>query len=388
MRYMYIVVFLLFSLSLNAHIVAMRVPGNVSSIGPNSKAWLSSRYTDIVLYPQTSIKSSDKEANELNQNSFAKRVKVKALSDGKNISILVKWADKTENNSSINGYVDGFAIEFPLKFEDATQLPFVIRGSKQRGIVLHVKKALKEVYELDSDIYYQIDKNNQNLFGKDLEEYEKEVKKRAIKGYEKVFMQWGMRVKEIKSFKSHMQMIYKNGYWLGTLSMPLKSSYVNLDKGAFALAISIWDGEKKSRGDLKLISSWIGVKLDGSNGGEKFLKDIKIKLSGDIKNGEKLVLENCAVCHRYKGVVMAPEFMAPNLSNIGGYSTTKYIEESILKPNAVVIKGYNKTAHKNFVWYNVDNNGKITSTMPSYDWMSKKNIEDMVTFLKSLRGIE
>jgi DNA-binding MarR family transcriptional regulator len=57
---------------------------------------------------------------------------------------------------------------------------------------------------------------------------------------------------------------------------------------------------------------------------------------GDIKNGETIMMENCAACHQYKAVKNAPNYMAPELSNIGGYSNASYLLESIVDPSAAV----------------------------------------------------
>lgn len=381
------------SSSLLAGINAMRVPGNVAGIGVKSKAWLSVNYSEVILYPQTTIKMNDKEANKLNEKNLAKRVKVKALSDGKNISILVKWKDDTKNiqeGYSTTRYADGFALQFPVEYKDPSKLPYIGMGSEGRAVVVHLKKATGLVYEPNGngDVYHQVNKYNQNAFEDDLKKYEEDVKAKGSDNYQRVFISEGFRsMTQVKdgSVKGTIQMSYKDGYWVGTLSRPLKSEYLNLDSGAFPIAIAIWDGDKKNRDGLKLLSSWIGVKLVGKSGGDTLLKSLEDEPKADVKNGEKLAMENCSACHRYKDVAMAPEYMAPNLSNIGGYSTTEYLKESILNPSAVVVPGYNRNAHKNFAWYNVDDNGVRTSTMPPYDWMDKKSVDDIVAFLKSLK---
>jgi complex iron-sulfur molybdoenzyme family reductase subunit gamma len=372
----------------------MKVPGNVSDISPISRAWLSATYQDVILYPQTTIKMNDRDANELNIDNRAKKVRVKVIYDGKNISFLIKWKDNTESiqdSYSSTAYADAFAIQFPIDYKNVNKLPYIGMGSKGRAVLIHLQKATGDIYEPNGkgDIYYQVNKDNQNIFGEDLQKYIDEVKLRAIGDYQKVFISEGFRsMTQIKDTNSigKMQMIYKNGYWRGSLSRPLKSEYLNLDNGAFPVAFAIWDGVKKNRAELKLLSSWVKVKLVGKNGKNKVLIDMNRKVKGDAINGAKIVQDNCTACHRYKDIDMAPDYMAPNLTNIGGYSTTEYLVESILNPNAVVVPGYNRNAHKNFYWYEIDENGVRTSIMPSYDWLDKKSIEDLVTFLKTLKS--
>ncbi len=382
------------SLVASNSIKAMKVPGNVSNISPTSKAWLSSSYQDVILYPQTTIKMNDRDANELNANNRAKKAKVKAIYDGKNISFLIKWKDDShsiQEGYSSTTYADGFAMQFPTNTTSVTKLPYIGMGSKGRAVVVHLQKAVGLIYEPDGnkDVYYQVNENNQNVFGEDLQKYTDEVIKKATNDYQRVFISEGFRtMTQIKdgSETGNMQMIYKNGYWRGTLSRPLKSTYLDIDQGAFPIAFATWDGDKKNRDGLKLLSSWIGVKLVAKSGGDKLISVLETQSKGNVSNGEKVALENCAACHKYGKTNMAPDFMAPDLSNIGGYSTKEYLMESIVKPSAVVVAGYNRNAHKNFSWYEVDEKGNRTSTMPSYDWLDKKSRDDLVAFFKSLKA--
>lgn len=78
--------------------------------------------------------------------------------------------------------------------------------------------------------------------------------------------------------------------------------------------------------------------------------------------------------------------MAPNLSNIGGYSTTPYLIESIIHPNAVVVSGYNRNAHANFAWYYEDGQGGRTSAMPSFEYLTQEEINDITAYLKTLKA--
>lgn len=382
-----------FGLSANNVINVVKVPGDVSNLMPNSKAWLSASFDELTLYPQTTIKLFDKVANEMNANNRAKKVKIKALYDGKNISFLLKWKDKTQSVQKADSstvYGDGFALQFAQDYSDVTKLPYIGMGSEGRSVIIHLAKASEGVYEPNGnkDVFHQVNPSNQNLFGEDLKVYNDVLTKIKEVQYQRNFIASGFRsMTQIRDedAKIHMYMSYDDGYWSATLSQPLKTEYLNLDSGAFPVAFAIWDGEKNNRDGLKLLSSWIPVKLVGKSGGDELISILSAKPTGDVKNGEKLALENCIACHRYKNRVMASEFMAPNLSNIGGYATKEYLKESIEKPSAVVVPGYNKKAHPNDAWYTLDENGKRLSTMPPYDWMDEKSKDDLVAFLATLK---
>ncbi len=95
---------------------------------------------------------------------------------------------------------------------------------------------------------------------------------------------------------------------------------------------------------------------------------------------------NCASCHNYAQTNEAASvYMAPNLSNIGGYSTTPYLIESIVDPSAVVVPGYNTNSHPNFAWYYPDGNGGRTSAMPAFDYLTQEEITDLTAYLKTLK---
>ena len=360
-------------------IYAIKVPGNVGNIGPESKAWFSTKYIDVILYPQTINKVVD-SASILGEK--AKKARVKALYDGNNISFLIEWKDTTKNikeDCCSKASVDGFAVQFPTVYSDVSKLPYISMGSKDRQVVVHLRKAAAEDHR-------------HNGF-QDLEEYYDSVHE-PIKGhgkvdYGRVFITEGFR-SVIKSKDDNasgvMDMIYNDGVWKGTLSRPLKAEYLDLSNGAFPVSFVMWDGNLNNGDRIEYLSPWVGVKLLGDRGGYELLSALKSQADGDIYNGEKLAIENCAACHNFSKSVTAPAYMAPNLSNVGGYSTAQYLMESIIDPNAVVVPNYKPNIQPDFPWYNLDEDGNLISTMPSYDWMDEKSIEDLVAYFKTLKA--
>ena len=377
-------IFLLFGLALvvvNAQdqINAMKVPGNVSKIGPLSRAWLSAEYTDVILYPHTIIKKIDSEVGISDKKS--KKARIKALYDGENLSLLIEWKDATKNiqdGCDSKVHADGFAVQFPIVYSDVEKLPYINMGSKDRAVVVHLRKATKE----NSEVYFQSLQEYFDTYHKPVQECDKIDDGR-------IFISEGYRfVDEIKDDSDSvlMDMIYKNGKWKATLSMPLKMEHLDLSNGTFPVSIVTWDGNLSGLERMEYISSWIGVKLFGMSGGDELLKSLNSQAEGDIENGKRLAIENCAACHNFADSAMAPANMAPDLSNVGGYSTTQYLVESITDPSAVMTPGYNPNAQSNFPWYNLDEAGNQISTMPSYDWMDEQSIEDLVAYFKTLKA--
>jgi len=372
-------------------VLAQKTDGDVTKLTPTSSAWEYVKGTTIHLYPQTTVTMNDKKANEINKNAKAKEARVKAIYDGKNIAFLLEWPDGTKSvqqgyRSDIYG--DGFAIQLPVNYKDPKKLPYIGMGSEGRPVVIHLQKAVQPIYEPNGNGNVGDQQNvlSKNKFGKDIEAYNEKVSKLAVKDYQRSFISEGFRsMTEIKdgSEKFSADMSYGNNTWKGTVIRPLKDSYLNL-KGSFPVAFAAWDGSKLNRDGLKLLSSWIPVKLVGQSGGNKLVSELTAPVKGDAKNGKNLVMQNgCMGCHYIPGM-SAPGYMAPGLANIGGYATAAYLRESIVDPNAVVVPGYNRNAHPNTPWYN-EVDGKRQSTMPPYP-LDDKSLDDMVAYLKTLKS--
>ncbi|NPA81981.1 MAG: c-type cytochrome [Epsilonproteobacteria bacterium] len=372
-------------------IVAKKVSASLDNIKCDSPVWEKAKAAEVILYPQTTIILNDKKANELNKDDKAKRAKVKALYNGKRIAFLIEWADGTKSvqkGYSSTSYADGFAVQF-TNITDPNKLPYIGMGNEGREVVIHLQKAVDKFYEPNGnkDVSMQVNVHNTNNFAKDVEKFEKKVDSLANRDYEKVFVSQGFRsMTEIKGekLKAKAGMKYKDGKWKGMVARATNDEYLDLNKPAIAVAFAVWDGDKLNRDGLKFLSSWEPVVL--SKEGENFAKAVLQKVQGDVKNGEKIAKENCAACHNYGKEQNAPKFMAPNLSNIGGYSTAAYLRESIVDPSAVVVPGYNRNAHKNFEWYTVDDKGHRQSTMPPFSHLDKKSQDDLIAFLQTLKA--
>lgn len=371
---------LLLSLALNIlpaqeYIKAMKVPGNVSKIGPQSRAWLSAEFAELTLYAHEVIKKVEPYTFNANQNN-TKTIRIKALYDGDNISFLLVWEDDTKNTSQSccpREYEDGFAIQFAQDFSDASKLPYISMGSKDRKVLIHLHKAKEFAEVQNNDAYF-------SLFHKPLKSYDEWKLGR-------LFLAEGLdNLQELKSQKkaSKMLMDYKDGVWKASLSMPMQNDYLNLDTGVFPISFVLWDGSSKNTKGLDHISPWLAVKLVGKRGSQELLDALSQEVKGDISNGKRLALQNCTACHNFAESNAALANMAPNLSSIGGYASAAYLMESLMSPSAVIVPD-EKKASLDFPWFRVDENANQISTMPPYDWMDEASRQDIVAYFMSLR---
>lgn len=373
-------------------VTAVKVKESVAGITADSVLWNNAKFSTVTLYPQTAVHMNDKKANEANAADKAKNAQVGALYDGKNIALIVKWADGTKSvqgSHSSDTYSDGVAFQFAATAKKAGPLPYIGMGSEGRPVIVHLQKATAAVYEPNGgkDVSLQVNRNQTNYFGQELANFDAKVAGLAKTDYERTFVAEGFRsLTEIKdgSVKSNMSMAYNGKGWSGTVARPLQDAYINA-KGTVPVAIAVWDGEKMGRNGLKNLSSWIAVNLDGQKADAKVVAEATETSKGDAAAGKAAVEANgCAGCHQVTADAPA-SFMAPSLSNVGGYSTAEYLRESLLKPSAVVVPGYNRNAHSNTPWYNIEK-GKRVSTMTDYSFLDKKTVDDIVAYLKSLKA--
>lgn len=358
----------------------------------DASVWSKAKFANVTLYPQTALHMNDKKANAANEGTKAKKADVAAVYDGKNIALMIKWTDGTKSvqgASSSDTYSDGFAVQFAGMTKGSQPLPYIGMGSTGRPVVVHLQKATEKVYEPNGnkDVSTQINRNQTALFGQELTDYDAKVASLAKTDYERVFVAEGFRtLSEIKdgSVASAANMTYGANGWTGTLVRPLNDAYVK-SSGTVPVAIAVWDGEKMGRNGLKNLSSWVSVNLEGQKPDAKIVAETNEASKGDAAKGKEAVATNgCAGCHQIEATD-APNFMGPSLANVGGYSTAAYLRESILKPSAVIVPGYNRNAHSNTPWYTLEK-GKRVSAMTDFSFLDKKTVDDIVAYLKTLKA--
>jgi complex iron-sulfur molybdoenzyme family reductase subunit gamma len=386
---------LLSSAAMASSVQAVKVSGDVTKITPNSKAWKVAKFSDVNLYPQTTLKFHDKKANELNADRKSLKAKVAALYDGKNVAIKVIWADATKNvqsSTDTDSYADGFAVQFANNVDNVNTLPYIGMGSKGRDVTVVIQKATNAIYEPNGkgDVSLQVNPGNLNYFNKELKVFNKQVSDISNKDYQRAFVAEGFRsMTEIKDdsikYNSIMNYKAKKAKWCGVVTKPLEDAYSNINKDAFAVAVATWDGDKNNRDGLKMLSSWVSINI--KKGETELSKITNEMVAGDPVKGKMVADSNgCNGCHRYGDQQFAPKWMAPNLSNIGGYATASYLRESLDNPSAVVVPGFNRNSHPSTPWYNIDENGNRVSTMTAYDWLSPEDKTNLVAYLQTLKA--
>lgn len=377
------------SLSAADVLVPLKTKTDLNKLTANSKELAGLKYETIYLYPQTTVRGNDAEANKKFDSASAVKAEVAILANERELGIVVKWADTTNSSQlqkSVKAFGDAVAIQIPQNCTDAKTLPYIGMGSEGRPVTIMLQKNTEGTYvATEADITNQQAKNNLNLFNDELKKKQDAVAKSINSKYQKVFVAEGFRttteVKESLNYKMDMQ--YNAGKWTAVFTKPLRDDY-SKSCDAEPIAFAIWDGAKDGRNGIKWLSSWKPIQIKVSDKSKEAIATITEKVKGNVANGKKLAADNCVACHTM-GEAKAPEGMAPNLNNIGGYSTAAYLRESILSPHAVVVPGLNVNQKPAMQFYSVDSSGKRTSNMPAFDFMKPAEIEDLVAYLQTLK---
>ncbi len=384
-------------------VVAKKVAGSLHDMS----IWSDATFSQVGLYPQTTISFNDKEAIAANKNNGSKVAKVAAAYNDKEVAVAIIWEDKRENAHNghcTDTYADGVAFQFAKDAKNPEKLPYIGMGSDGREVAIYLQKVQFNNFEPNGngDIDLQVNRDQTNFYDDDkqytsdatgskkvnsLREFDAKVAAAANNDFERKFVAAGFRsMTEIKdgSDKSKLTMSRIDGYgWIATIVRPIKDEYADLSQ-SFPVAFAVWDGDKLNRNGLKLLSGWNAVTVGSEN---KALIDVVNDTvpTGDVKNGAEQAVINCGTCHAFPGATPGSKYMAPDLNNIGGYATAAYIKESMLKPHDVVVPGYNRNAHQSAPWYFV-NGKKRESTMPGFDWMDKKTVNDITAYFKTLKA--
>ncbi|MDQ1339856.1 MAG: C-type cytochrome [Campylobacterota bacterium] len=369
-------------------VVASKFDGNMNDAASLASAWKNASCTSVMLYPQKTVHSNDKNTNGLMADAKGVKASVKALYNDQKIALMVYWDDSEASyqGESADKYSDGFAIQFAKDSSDPKKLPYVGMGSDDRPVVIYMQKSTKASFEPNGNGKHdmQLDEQSLNKFGEELKDYDKEVAKLGDSDFQKAFVAEGFRsTTELRDAKNsfNADMVHENGKWRGTFVKDIKDANLELSS-EFPIALAIWDGNKENRDGQKWLSSWVAVELGKTQGNlEKAVTSVP---NGNVANGKTLAVENCAACHIFDDQKMASAMQAPDLSALGGQSTAEYIIESLKNPSAVVVPGYNRNAYPNFKWYELAD-GKRVSTMPAYDWMSEEQLNDLAAYFKTLK---
>jgi mono/diheme cytochrome c family protein len=364
---------------------------DLSKLTASSKEIGKLKFESVTLYPQTTVRGNDAEANKKFDGAKALKAEVAVLANEHEMSVVIRWTDSTNSKQimkSTKAFADSVALQIPQNCSEADKLPYIGMGSEGRPVEIMLQKNVEGYYPVSEnpDVQAMQVRQNLNMFNDELKKHEEAIAKSANTKYQKVFVAEGFRstteIKENLAYK--MDMSYANGMWTAVFTKPIKDEYSAMCD-ALPVALAIWDGAKDGRNGIKWLSSWTPIKMKDSEKSKTAIKVMSEKVKGNVANGKTLALSNCGACHTM-GDNKAAVGMAPDLSNIGGYSTAAYLRESMTNPSAVVVSGLNVNQRPGMQFYSVDAEGKRVSNMPSFDFLKPAEIDDIAAYLQTLKA--
>jgi complex iron-sulfur molybdoenzyme family reductase subunit gamma len=338
---------------------------------PGAPGWDGLPALEVEVGPQRSVSLHDARANAALAASAPRSVRVRAATDGKDLAVVVDWADPGEDRSrdETDAHADGVALQLPQRFGPGQRLPYVGMGDPEQPVVLYLARAALGGVSVRQAVAAG--------FGSTT---------RADLGDARVAMRW------------------KDGSWRAVFVRPLATAANDLGRGLVPFAVAVWDGARAERGGNKALSAWKLLRVSRLPADPTYADELawgrRADERGDPARGKQLVNGLCVACHLTPERKVARPGLAPDLSGIGVYATPAYLRDSIVAPSAVIVPSPNADQHQDrtapappgqafrraeaFVWYRKDPAGRPVSRMPPYASLPSSDVNAMVAYLMTL----
>lgn len=346
------------------------VPGPLAA-DPAAPLWEGVPAARIPLAPQRTLSLPDRRANAAGRSGPA-AVLVRAATDGKDLALLLEWADAGEDRSGgeTDAYGDAAAVQLPVRFGPGVRLPYVGMGDPGQPVAIHLLRA--------------------GPAG-------------GTEAREAVAAGFGSLTRADLG-GARGALARTPGGWRAALVRPLAAGALDLRAGLVPVAFAVWDGARAERGGNKSLSAWKVLRLPGFPADPAYAAELgwgrRPGELGDAGRGKQLALGMCAGCHVMGERRVARPGIAPDLSDLGVIATPAYVRESIVDPSAVVVPGPNPARHQDraappdargtfrpaeaFRWSRGGGAGRPVSKMPAYASLPGADVDAMVAYLMTL----
>ena len=340
---------------------------------PGASFWDAAPVATVPAAPQHTIRLNDREANQALEKATRRTVRVRAATDGKDLAVLLEWADPTESRATPDGvdaYGDAAALQFPRRFGAGTRLPYVGMGDDSQEVILYLQRA-----GADGPVARQAIAHG---FG---------TSARADLGGVKV----GMLHDGVRKA------------WRAVFLRPVSTTGHDLGRALVPFSVAVWDGAGKERGGNKALAGWKFLRMPGTPPDPAYQAELawghRPGDLGDPRKGRELFEGMCTACHSV-GAEKAVPGLAPDLTGIGVVASPGYLRDSIVAPSTVIVPNPNVAqrqdrsakpdangawpADEAYVWYTRGADGKKASTMPDYASMEPADLGAIVAYLATL----
>lgn len=346
------------------------VPGPLAA-DPAAPLWDTIAAARVPLAPQRTLALPDRRPRAAARPGPA-AVLVRAATDGRELALLLEWADDTEDRAGgeTDRYGDAAAVQLPVRFGRGVRLPYVGMGDAAQQVAVHLLRAAPGG---------------------------------ATTTREALAAGFGSLTRaDLGGARGALARV--PGGWRAALVRPLAAGPLDLRAGLVPVAFAVWDGARAERGGDKALSAWKVLRLPGYPADAAYAAELgwgrRPGELGDAARGRQLVAGLCAGCHVLGDRKLARPGIAPDLSVLGAIATPAYVRESIVDPSAVIVPGPNPARHQDraappdgrgtlrpaeaFRWSRADAAGKLVSKMPPYAALPAADVDAMVAYLMTL----
>lgn len=325
----------------------------------------------VALAPQRTVSLPDRRVRAA-AGAGPAAVLVRAATDGKDLALLLEWADAGEDRAGgeTDRYGDAAAIQLPLRFGRGIRLPYVGMGDAGQEVAIHHLRA-----------------------GPGGATTSRAGRAAGFGSLTRADLGGGAGA-----------LARIPGGWRAALVRPLAAGPLDLRAGLVPVAFAVWDGGRAERSGDKALSGWKVLRLPGYPADAAYAAELgwgrRPGELGDASRGERLVTAMCAGCHVVGDRKVARPGIAPDLSALGAVATPAYVRESIVDPSAVIVPWPNPARHQDraaprdaggawrpaeaFRWARADGAGRLVSKMPAYATVPKADVDAMVAYLMTL----
>ena len=360
----------------STEVIHVRAVSGKISHDPSSAFWTGAKGKTFKLHPQVSVRLNDADANQSLVKATPLELSAKGAVNAGEVALWFEWKDTTASQvteKETKSHGDSVAVQFPETYGKGKRLPYIGMGDEGAPVRVYMQRHGESAPRLG--------------------EY-------VAKGFGSLTRTSRSHATMRMSYDSPSQM------WRAVFVRPLVVSGHSISQGLVPVSIAVWEGGAHERGGNKHLSSWKFLKLPGKTVDPVFLKEVSFgfegKELGDVAKGKEKAVQLCASCHWVGENRTAVEALAPSLLNIGAIATPSYIRESIINPNAVIIRNLHLNRHVNrgadpdanraypnnemYSWYIDLGAGKKMSKMPGLN-LPEQDVLDLVAYLRTQDGI-
>ena len=306
--------------------------------------WLAAPEYKIPLVSQFSVAPNA-------ENVTRSQIRVRVLYNDREFGLLLVVADETKNDdvSAAGHFGDAIAVGFPTDYGRDVPLPYIGMGNEGRPVNIWQWKA---AWQLDIESGYRgvaqaypnrVPRSGPINYSAGAEAGSPLSQTSRTSPVENLMAEGFGTLTSTSSPRLEGRGTYQDGAWHVVMKRPLKpkgvGAYIRPTGDLLPITFAVWDGAAVERNGMKGLTRWRFVAFSGETESAKQTASAATVLAGtDPEKGKKLLVGlGCPSCHTLPGMARGGN-VGPDLSHVGAIHRPEYLLESIIKPNAIIVR--------------------------------------------------